>query len=110
EGAIEMVLDRQHVARKASRGIACRLLKLLLQPAAHVLGLGRGVERVRPRLLELLFELGDMVVLGDLGRFVRGLLAKLLGFVVQLLLGRFGHAISLVSAFAVKSTMGTTRA
>ena len=35
-------------------------------------------------------------------------LAHFLGFLVQLFV--FGHAINLVSAFAVKSTMGTTRA
>ena len=53
-----------------------------------------------------------MIVLGHLGRAVRGFLAKLVGLVVQLLfvLCRLGHAINLVSAFAVKSTMGTTRA
>ena len=58
------------------------------------------------------FKLGDMIMLRHFGRAVGGLLAKLIGFVVQLVfvLGRFGHAISLVSAFAVKSTMGTTRA
>ena len=60
------------------------------------------------RFLELLLELGDTVVLGQLGRAVRRFLADFLGFVVQLFV--FGHAINLVSAFAVKSTMGTTRA
>ena len=49
-----------------------------------------------------------MVVLGHFGRAVRRLLAQVLGFVVQLSV--FAHAINLVSAFAVKSTMGTTRA
>ena len=53
-----------------------------------------------------------MVVLRHFGRAVGRLLAKLLRLVVQLLfvLGRLDHAINLVSAFAVKSTMGTTRA
>ena len=60
------------------------------------------------RLLELPLELRDAVVLGDFGRAVRGFLADFLGFVVQFFV--FGHAINLVSAFAVKSTMGTTRA
>ena len=106
--ALEMVLDRQHVARELARGISRRLLLLLLEAAAHVLDLGRGIERLRIRLLELRFELGDAVVLGKLGRAVGGFLAQLLGFVVQLFV--FGHAINLVSALAVKSTMGTTRA
>ena len=44
----------------------------------------------------------------QLGRVLRGLLAELLGFVVQLFV--LGHAINLVRALAVKSTMGTTRA
>ena len=71
ERAVEMVLDRQHVAREPSGGIARRLLQLLLQPATHVLGLGGGVERLGFRLLELLLELGDAVVLGDFGRVLR---------------------------------------
>ena len=51
-----------------------------------------------------------MVVLAQLGRAVGGLLAKLLGFLVQLVFVLANHAINLVNAFAVKSTMGTTRA
>ena len=38
----------------------------------------------------------------------RGFLPNFLGLVVQLVV--LNHAINLVSAFAVKSTMGTTRA
>ena len=53
-----------------------------------------------------------VLLLGELGRSLGSLLAELLGLVVQLLfvLRRFHHAMNLVSAFAVKSTMGTTRA
>ena len=49
----------------------------------------------------------DAVVLLKLGRALRRFIADFLRFVVQL---AFGHAINLVRALAVKSTMGTTRA
>ncbi len=53
-----------------------------------------------------------MVVLCDLGRAFSRLLADFLRLLVELIFVLCGlcHAISLVSAFAVKSTMGTTRA
>ena len=53
-----------------------------------------------------------MVVLGNLGSALRRLLADLLRLFVQLILVFRGvrHAINLVNALAVKSTMGTTRA
>ena len=107
-----MVLDRQHVAGKSGGRVARRLLKLLLEPAADVLSLRGRVKRLLVRFLELRFELRDAVMLRDLGRAVGRLLAELLGVFVKLLfvLGCFHHAINLVSAFAVKSTMGTTRA
>ncbi len=50
----------------------------------------------------------DAVVLGHLGSAFGGFVADFLGLVVELVV--LNHAISLVSAFAVKSTMGTTRA
>jgi ribosomal protein L11 methyltransferase len=73
---------------------------------------GTGAHATTRMCLELLLELGDAVVLGKLRRAVGGLLAQLLGFVVQLLFVFRGlcHAINLVRALAVKSTMGTTRA
>ena len=108
ERPVEVVLDRQHVAPELRGGIARRLLLFGFEPAADILRLRRGVKRLALRLLELPLELGDMVVLGKLWRILRGLLADLLGFLVQLFV--FGHAINLVRAFAVKSTMGTTRA
>ena len=80
--------------------------------AANILRLGGRIERLRFRFLELLLELCDAVVLGDLGRILRRFPAQLLRVVVQLLFVFRGvhHAINLVSALAVKSTMGTTRA
>ena len=42
------------------------------------------------------------------GRLLGGFLAQILGLVVQFPV--VNHAINLVRAFAVKSTMGTTRA
>jgi hypothetical protein len=53
-----------------------------------------------------------MIVLGHFRRGLGRFLADFLGLVVQLffVFGRVHHAINLVSAFAVKSTMGTTRA
>ena len=112
ERAIVMVLDRQHVAREAGGSIARRLLLLGLQPAADILRLRRGIERLRLGLLELALELGDPVMLRDLGRPLGRLLADFLRFLVQMLFVFRGvvHAINLVRAFAVKSTMGTTRA
>src|SRR3954452_11378155 len=102
-----MILDRKHVARELRRCIARRLILLRLQTPPHVLRLSRGVKRLAFQLFELLFELRDMVVLGDLRRALRSLLADFLRLLVQLFV--FAHAINLVSAFAVKSTMGTTR-
>jgi hypothetical protein len=86
--------------------------KLGLEATPDVLRLGSSVERVLLRLVELPFEVGDVIVLGDFRRAVRGLLAQLVGLLVELVfvLRSHGHAINLVSAFAVKSTMGTTRA
>jgi hypothetical protein len=110
--AFEVILDRQHVAREARRGVARRLILLRLQPAAHVLRFGRSVEGLRLRLLELLFEFRNAVVLGDFRSAFGRFLADFLRGLVQLffVFGCFCHAINLVSAFAVKSTMGTTRA
>ena len=53
-----------------------------------------------------------MIVLGYFGRGLRGLLAQFVRLFMELffVFGRLCHAINLVSAFAVKSTMGTTRA
>ena len=78
------------------------------ETTADVLRLRRRIERLRFRFFDLPFQIGDVIVLGELGRALRGLLADFLGFFVQFFV--FGHAINLVSAFAVKSTMGTTRA
>ena len=61
------------------------------------------------RLLKRLLELGHAVMLGQFGGAGRGLRADFLGFVVKLVFVVV-HAINLVSACAVKSTMGTTRA
>ena len=107
-----MVLDRQHVARERRRGIARRLLHLRFETPAHILRLRRGVERLGLGLLELLFELGDMVMFRQLRRASRRFLADFLGLFMQMvfIFRCFCHAINLVSAFAVKSTMGTTRA
>ena len=75
---------------------------LLLQPAAHVLGLGLGVEDVLAHLLQLLFELAQPV---DVHR------PRQVDLLLQLDLGLFFvHPINLDNALAVKSTMGTTRA
>ena len=53
----------------------------------------------------------DMIVLGEFRRLGRRLLADLLRFLVQfVVVGALGHAINLLKVWAVKSTMGTTRA
>ena len=70
--------------------------------------LGGGVERLGLGVLQLALKLGETVVLGELGRLRGGFLADVLGFVVQILV--FVHFMNLVRAWAVKSTMGTTRA
>ena len=94
--AVEMVLDRQHVAREPARRIGRRLGLLGLQPAAHVLRLGGRVERLAVGLLERLLELGQAVVLGQLGRRLGGFLADFLRFVVQLfVVGRSGFMPSI---------------
>ena len=98
-------MSRAKPRRRIGRG----LLLLRLQPAAHVLDLGSGVKRLGVRFLELLLELRDAVVLGNFGRALGGFAADFLGFVVQSVFV-LDHAINLVRAFAVKSTMGTTRA
>ncbi len=66
------------------RGIARRLLQLLLQPPTHVLRLGRRIERLGLRFLELPLELSDAVVLRDFRRVFRRFLADFLGVVVEL--------------------------
>ncbi len=108
QGPVDMILDRQHVASELRRRIARRLLLLGFEPAADILGVRGGIKDLAVRLRELFFQLRDAIVLGKFGRVLRSFLADLLGVVVQLFV--FAHAISLVSAFAVKSTMGTTRA
>ena len=100
---------REHVAREAGHRIGRGLRLFGLEPAAHVLRLGRGVERLRLGLLQLALELGDAVVLGKLGRGGGRLGADGFGFVVEVVLF-IDHCIYLVKAWAVKSTMGTTRA
>jgi len=59
-----------------------------------------------------MLERGDMVVFRHFWRALGRLPADLVRLLVKLVFvsGRIGHAINLVSAFAVKSTMGTTRA
>ena len=81
--AIDMILDRQHVAGERGRGIARRLLHLGFEPAAHVLRLGGRIERLGLRFLELPFELGDVVVLGHLGSAFSRFPADVLRLVVQ---------------------------
>jgi hypothetical protein len=103
ERAFEIVLHAQHLAGEGGRGILRGGDLLLLQPAAHVLGLGLRVERVLADLLKLLLKLAEPVDVQ--------LAAVEVDFAFQLYLGFFlVHPINLVSAFAVKSTMGTTRA
>ena len=74
---------------------------LLLEPAADVLGLGLGVEDVLAHLLQLLFELAQPVEVH---------LAAEVDLAFFDLLVFFVHPNNLDNAFAVKSTMGTTRA
>ncbi len=111
ERAVEIVLHRQHVARKGGRGVGGGVLLLLLEPATDVLGLGLGVEDVLAHLLQLLFELRQAVLVGilrvEIDRVADRVL-DLLGIVFNLLF--VDHANNLDSACAVKSTMGTTRA
>ena len=104
-----MVLDRQHVAREAGGGIGFGVGQLLFHPPPRILQLGGGIEHLRIGILQLLVQLGELIMLPELGRFRRGLGANLLGFLVQLVV-IVVHAIHLVRAWAVKSTMGTTRA
>ena len=85
---------RQHVAGEAGRGIGRRLRLLGLEPAADILRLGGGVERLGVGFLELALELGDAVVLGQLGRVRGGFRADLFGFVVQVFLDRSSAYIS----------------
>ena len=106
--ALQVIAHAQHVAGEAGRGIAARVGHFLVHPAPRILQLGRCVERLAPELLELGFERFQPVVLGQLGRARSGFLAQRLGFVVQVFF--VVHAINLVSAFAVNTTMGTTRA
>ncbi len=108
ECAVQVILDRQHVAGKIGGGVAGRLLQLRFQAPTDVLRLGCRVESLVLRFLELPLKLGEAVVLLKLRRFLRGFVTDFFRLVVQLAV--FGHAINLVSAFAVKSTMGTTRA
>ena len=78
---------------------------LLLQPAADVLGLGLGVEDVLAHLLQLLFELAAA------GRaFISPAEVDLAVLDLSSSSSFFVHPINLDNAFAVKSTMGTTRA
>ena len=93
---------------KFGGGVAGRLLQLRFQAAADVLRLRRRVESLVICFLELPLKLGEAVVLLQLRRLLRGFVADIFRLVMQLAV--FGHAINLVSAFAVKSTMGTTRA
>ena len=80
----------------------------LLGAPARVLRFGSGVQCLAVGLFEQPLELRHAIVLGDLrGAFGR-FLADFLGLLVEFFV--FAHAINLVSAFAVKSTMGTTRA
>ena len=110
--AVEMILDGKHVAREPRRRIIACIGNIPLHAPAHVLDFCRRVQRFRVGVIELLFEFANAVMLGHFGRGIGRLLAKLLRLVVKLLfvLGSLDHAINLVSAFAVKSTMGTTRA
>ena len=92
--AVEIVLDREHVAGETGRGIIGRLDFLGLQTAADILGIGGGVERLGRQILDLPLELGDTVMLGQFGRGGRSLGADIFGFVVEI----FVHCINLVSA------------
>ena len=75
------------------------LLTLVTDPATLQAGLAASTNNTTP--------LGDRVVFGQLGRIRRGFGADRIGFVVKVF---FVHRIYLVRAWAVKSTMGTTRA
>ena len=110
--ALEMILDRQHVSRESRSGIARRLVLLGLKAAPDVLRFGGRVKRLGFRFLELPFELGDAIMLRDFGSTLGRLLTDLFRLFVQFFFVLRGvcHAINLVSALAVKSTMGTTRA
>ena len=103
-----MIFNRQHIAREVGRCVGGRLLLLGLEAPADILDLGRGIECLAVRFLQLALELRDAVVLRDLGRFLGGFAADFLRFFVQFLV--LDHAINLVRALAVKSTIGMTRA
>ena len=83
--------------------VACGALALHVRAIAARRGWDVDIHPLPP-------ELRHMVVLGDLGSAVRGRLADFLRLLVQMFVVLGRHAINLVSAFAVKSTMGTTRA
>ena len=103
-----MVAHREHVAREARHGVGRCLLLVGFEAAADVLRFGGGIKRLRARLFQLALERGVTVVLGQFGRVRSGFGADRIGFVVEVF--RFVHCIYLVKAWAVKSTMGTTRA
>jgi hypothetical protein len=104
ERAIEIVLHAQHVAREAGRRVIGRALLVLLEPAADILGLGLGVQHLLPRALDFFLKLRNALLVIAF----RVEIDRVVNVLVQCLF--FVHANNLDNAFAVKSTMGTTRA
>jgi hypothetical protein len=105
----QIVGDRQHVAREGGGCILHGVGLVALEPPAGVLGLGGHAQR--PLALGVAaFGQGDDLGAGGgqrrLGR--RGAIVGPVGDIVVCCVVR--HAINLPSLFAVKSTMGTTRA
>ena len=109
ERPLKVILDGEHVASELRGRIVRSMLLFRFQPAAHVLDFRGSVKRLAVRFLQGRLELRNAVVLGDFGRTFSGFAADFLRFFSKLVVVLV-HAISLVRAFAVKSTIGMTRA
>ena len=82
--------------------------QLRLEPPPYILRLGMGIKRLVVGLLQLFQQVRNAVMLGQLRRIRRSFFPNIFGFLVQVFFVH--HLINLVRAWAVKSTMGTTRA
>ena len=101
ECAVQVILDRQHVAREIGGGVAGRLLQLRFQAAADVLRLRCRVESLVICFLELPLKLGEAVVLLQLRRLLRGFVADIFRLVMGLRLAEG------IDADAIAQRLGT---
>ena len=99
--ALQIVVHGQHVACKTGGGIVARIGRILFRAAADILRLGLGVKDILLGFGDLLFQLGQPIMLLQFRRIFCRFLAQFLGHALQFcfLLGSvaiilFSHGVS----------------